>query len=183
MKHLKPFKIFESDWWDSDPNAPWNQEDPPDPTRRIDWVDEKDGEKKLEFKVEKFVKDYLFLKRLSDGAYFVCYLDSLSFEEDFDDYRYSYYQDGDYFSIEDDEYSVLAWIHDHPESVSQTGTVEEYENGEKCVFKLSEELRKYLVDELGDIAASKYVKDPAPYIDGVKWLLGLSGFPSDILGI
>lgn len=183
MKYLKSFKLFEGDWWDSDPNAPWNQEDPPDPTRRIDWVDEKGGEEKLEFKVEKFVKDYLFLKRLSDGAYFVCYLDSLDSEDDFDDYRYSYYQDGDYFSIEDDEYSVLAWIHDHPEKISQTGTIEEYEAGEKCVFKLSDELRKYLVDELGDIAASKYVKDPEPYIQGVKWLLGLSGFASDILGI
>lgn len=183
MKYLKSFKLFEGDWWDSDPDAPWNQEDPPEPTRRVDWVDEKDGVKKLEFKVEFFAGDFLFLKKISDGSYFVCYLDCISDSEDFDDYRYSYYQDGEYFPIKEDEYGVLAWIHDHQEKISREGTVEEYENGEKCVFKISDELRKYLVDELGGIAASKYVGNPDPYIKAVKWLLGLSGFASDILGI
>ena len=83
MKNLKTFKLYEGDWWDNDPSAPWNQPDAPEPEAYIEYP-----EAKRDFITLATPGDDAILKKKSDGSLWVMRVEHI--EEDYDDYLYYY---------------------------------------------------------------------------------------------
>jgi hypothetical protein len=89
MKNLKTFKLYEGDWWDNDPSAPWNQPDAPEPEAYIEYP-----ESKRDFKALVIASDTAILKKKSDGSMWMLDITDIAEEEEFEDYLY-------YFETED----------------------------------------------------------------------------------
>ena len=106
MKNLKSFKVYEGDWWDSDPSAPWNQPEDPDPVADIEYP-----EARRDFVVLGTPGDDAILKKKGDGTLWI--LDVTDIADDYDDYMY-YYPAGEdddrerAEGFEDDEYACIA---------------------------------------------------------------------------
>jgi hypothetical protein len=83
MKNLKTFKLYEGDWWDSDPSAPWNQPEDPEPVADIEY-----SEARRDFVTLGTPGDDAILKKKSDGTLWVMRVEHI--EEDYDDYLYYY---------------------------------------------------------------------------------------------
>ena len=104
MKNLKTFKLYEGDWWDNDPSAPWNQPDAPEPVANIEYP-----EAKRDFVVLGIPGDDCILKRKSDGTLWI--LDATDLEDGYEDYLYYYIlDDGNERAegYEDEEYANIA---------------------------------------------------------------------------
>ncbi len=106
MKNLKPFKVYEGDWWDNDPSAPWNQPDPPEPEAGIEYT-----EAQREFKVLAIAIDLAILRKKNDNSMWVLDVTDIADYEEFQDYIY-YFDTGDgrerYEDYEEDEYGNIA---------------------------------------------------------------------------
>jgi hypothetical protein len=106
MKNLKPFKVYEGDWWDNDPSAPWNAPEDPEPEAYTEYP-----EAKRDFVTLATPSDTAILKRKSDGSLWC--LDTTDIEEDHSDYLY-YYRGGEdddserAEGYEDEEYASIA---------------------------------------------------------------------------
>jgi hypothetical protein len=143
MKNLKPFKVYEGDWWDNDPRAPWNQPDPPEPEAYIEYP-----EAKRDFITLATPPDLAILKKKSDGSLWI--LDTTDIEEDQSDYLYYISWDEDEKErsedYEEEEYSSIA-----PDMFKEGGYKEGKEawdnrDGDR-LFKLTPELAEELIEE------------------------------------
>jgi hypothetical protein len=83
MKNLKSFKLYEGDWWDNDPSAPWNQPEDPEPVADIEYP-----EAKRDFVVLGTPGDDAILKKKSDGSLWV--MDVTDVAHEYVDYMYFY---------------------------------------------------------------------------------------------
>jgi hypothetical protein len=105
MKNLKPFKLYEGDWWDNDPSAPWNQPDGPEPTAYTEYP-----ESKRDFVVLGIPGDNAVLRKKSDGSLWV--LDVTDISDDYGDYLYQHVVDDDESErakgYEEEEYASIA---------------------------------------------------------------------------
>ncbi len=107
MKNLKTFKVYEGDWWDNDPSAPWNQPDPPEPEAGISYT-----EAQQDFKTLVIASDSAILRKKGDGTMWVLEVTDIQYDEDFTDYLH-YYDVGDdeterFEGMEEDEYASIA---------------------------------------------------------------------------
>ena len=141
MRNLKTFKdLNEGDWWDSDPSAPWNQPEDPEPVADIEYP-----EAKRDFITLATPSDTAILKKKSDGSLWC--LDTTDIEEDHSDYLY-YYRGGERAEgYEEEEYASIA-----------TGLFKgnNYKEGKEAwddrdvvdrLFKLTPELDEELIEE------------------------------------
>jgi len=189
MNHIKPFKLFEGDPWDNDPNAPWNQKDEPEPEREIDWIDRKGSEKLIKYTMEIFeVGDCAIVKKISNSKLYVVNTEGLEFEEDFEAYRLKHgYDDdeNDFVPLKKDSDSIIAWLSDHEHdkagSIGSKGSVKSWDDGE-ILTELDDKLREHIMGEC-DKAAKKWPDLEKGYIDTGMYLIGLSGFARGIFGI
>ena len=143
MKHLKPFEVNESDWWDSDPSAPWNQPDAPEPSAYLEYP-----EAKRDFTTLATPPDIAILKKKSDGSLWV--LDTTDIEEDHKDYLY-------YIPIGEDEYERAEGYEDEEYASAATDIFKDngYQEGKEAwedrdgdrLFKLTPELAEELIAE------------------------------------
>jgi hypothetical protein len=104
MKNLKTFKLYEGDWWDNDPSAPWNQSDNPDPVAGTEY-----SEARRDFVVLGTPGDDAILKRKSDGTFWV--LDVTDLEDEYEDFLYYYILDDENEraeGYEEEEYATIA---------------------------------------------------------------------------
>lgn len=107
MKNLKTFKVNEGDWWDNDPNAPWNAPDDPEPEARIEY-----SENERLFKLLTIASDSALLKKKADGSIWILDTTDVEYDEYCADYLYFYDVDEDtkerYGDMEDEEYGSLS---------------------------------------------------------------------------
>ena len=83
MKYLKTFNLYEGDWWDSDPSAPWNAPEDPEPVADIEYP-----EARRDFVVLGTPGDDAILKKKSDGTLWVMDVTDIVYE--YGDYMYYY---------------------------------------------------------------------------------------------
>ena len=105
MKNLKSFSLYEGDWWDGDPNAPWNRPEDPEPVAAIEY-----SEAQRDFVVLATPGDEGVLKRKSDGTLWI--LDATDIQDDYEDYLYYYPERDDEREraegYEEEEYASIA---------------------------------------------------------------------------
>ena len=91
-KALKAYKkISEGDWWDSDPSAPWNQDDGPEPEASIEYPVAQQA-----FKYLTDAGDEALLKKKDDGTLWLLdVMDILDPSGEFEDYVYMIQQSED----------------------------------------------------------------------------------------
>lgn len=162
MKHLKPFEVNESDWWDNDPSAPWNQPDSPDPAAYLEYP-----EAKRDFTTLATPSDSAILRKKGDGSLWV--LDTTDIEEDYKDYLY-------YIPIGDDEEERAEGYEDEEYASIATDLFKDkgYQEGKEAwdnrdgdrLFKLTPELAEELISEFTlyskpRVRASAYNPNPA----------------------
>ena len=83
MKYLKIFNLYEGDWWDSDPSAPWNAPEDPEAVAAIEYP-----EARRDFVVLGTPGDDAILKKKSDGTLWVMDVTDIVYE--YGDYMYYY---------------------------------------------------------------------------------------------
>jgi hypothetical protein len=144
MKNLKSFKLYEGDWWDNDPSAPWNQPDAPEPTAYIEYP-----EAKRDFITLATPSDTAILKRKSDGSLWI--MDTTDIEEDHKDYLY-------YTPIGEDEEERAEGYENEEYASIATDILKDhgYHEGKEAwedrvnlnrLFKLTPELAEDLIEE------------------------------------
>jgi hypothetical protein len=159
MKHIKG--IHESDWWDSDPSAPWNQ-DNPDPE-----TDKELTPAEKVFSTLGFDHHYAVLsKKGAKGELWLMLLDAVDGEQEFLDFIPYYreddgwgsskeYESADEHSIEDfatcvyrGDYKDHQWLKPS-EAVCEdpNASVSNYEDGPAFLIKISGALSELLIDE------------------------------------
>ena len=145
MKNLKSFKLYEGDWWDNDPSAPWNQPEDPEPVADIEYP-----EAKRDFVTLATPGDEGVLKRKSDNSLWI--LDATDIADDYEDYMYYYPggEDGEREraeGFEDVEYASIATYalkaNDHLEG---KGAWDE-RDGTVRLFKIDLELAEELIED------------------------------------
>lgn len=145
MKNLKQFKVYEGDWWDSDPSAPWNAPEDPEPTARIEYT-----EAQREFKMLVVASDSAILKKKSDGSMWVMDITDISDYEEFEDYLY-YYDDGEdrerYEGAEEDEYANIATDLFKENKWAEGKEAWEDRDGEMRLFKIDLGLAEELIHD------------------------------------
>ena len=144
MKHLKPFEVNEGDWWDSDPSAPWNAPEDPEPEAYLEYP-----EAKRDFTTLAAPSDTAILKKKSDGSLWV--LDTTDIDEDHSDYLY-YYQGGEdddrerAEGYEDEEYASIATDLFKDNGYKEGKEAWDDRDGDR-LFKLTPELAEELIAE------------------------------------
>ena len=159
MKNLKPFRVNEGDWWDNDPSAPWNQEDPPEPEARIDYP-----EAQQDFKTLVIASDSAILRKKSDGSMWVLDVTDIDNYEEFEDYIFRY-------PVGDDEWERFEDMKDEESANISTDLFKENKwaegkeawedrDGETRLFKIDLGLAEELIHDF-----VKYSKPRA----GARW--------------
>ena len=166
MKNLKPFsELREGDWWDSDPSAPWNAPDDPDPEAGIEYSK---GEQPFEIVVS--VPDLVLLRKKSDRSLWILdTVDMLDTGGDYDDYIY-YYDNGEerekLGDMDDESYAnILVDLYKEKKYV-EDGTAEGWENkweDEDAVrlYKLTPDLAEHIIHEAMTYSKERKGGDPA----------------------
>lgn len=145
MKNLKPFSLYEGDWWDGDPNAPWNRSEDPEAVARREY-----SEAQRDFVVLAIPGDDALLKKKSDGTLWI--LDATDIQDDYGDYLYYYPERDDYEreraeGFEDDEYACIATdILKANEHLEGKGAWDE-RDGTVRLFKIDLELAEKLIED------------------------------------
>jgi hypothetical protein len=144
MKNLKTFKLYEGDWWDNDPSAPWNQPEDPEPVADIEY-----SEAKRDFVVLGTPGDDAILKKKSDNSLWV--MDVTDIGDEHEDYLYYYvggedddreraegYEEEEYASIATDLFKEFNF---------QEGKEAWVERDGERLFKIDQDLAESLIDE------------------------------------
>ena len=143
MKNLKPFKLYEGDWWDNDPSAPWNQPDAPEPVANIEYP-----EAKRDFVVLGIPGDNAILRKKSDGSLWV--LDVTDISDDYGDYLYQDMVDDDESErakgYEEEEYaSIVTDMFKEGNFREGKGAWEDRDS--ERLFKIDLELAEVLIED------------------------------------
>jgi len=144
MKNLKSFKVYEGDWWDNDPSAPWNAPEDPEPDAYIEYP-----EAKRDFITLAMPSDMAILKKKSDGSLWI--LDTTDIEEDHSDYLY-YYRGGEdddserAEGYEDEEYASIATDMFKEGGYKEGKEAWDDRDGDR-LFKLTPELAEEFIEE------------------------------------
>ena len=150
MKNLKPYSALkEGDWWDSDPSAPWNAPDDPEPEAGIEYTSAQQ-----EFVQEVGVPDWFsILKKKSDSSLWVLDTrDLLDTGGEYDDYIFYVEYDDERERSEDmDEDSFINIATDlYKEGKygeeADISAIEDGENEER-LYKLDEALAAWIIEE------------------------------------
>jgi hypothetical protein len=157
MKNILSYsQLNEGDPWDNDPNAPWNQEDPPEPEAYLEY---KTADQPFDV-VSSVPDDIALLKKKSDGSLWVLdTTDLLDEGGDFDDYIYyvDYGEDSDKEKaedMEDESYSnILVDLYKEKKYI-ENGTADAWElrwdddTPEGRLYKLNPELAEHVIHDL-----------------------------------
>ena len=164
MKHLKPFEVNEGDWWDSDPSAPWNQPEDPEPEADVDYTSAQQG-----FTFLVHCPDTVLMRLKSDGSIWALNAVDIEEEEDFEPYIYYLYnEDGDKEAFDDmmeDSYVNYATdVHKEKKGYSGENSLGEWtkfeEEGEGFrLVKIDLPLAEHLIDDFYRSIKSSWVKD------------------------
>jgi hypothetical protein len=131
MKHLQ---VYEGDWWDNDPNAPWNQDDrEPDEFREIEI---RTADQKFECVALPEGGGLAILKAkpgVEPAGLWVTNLDGLESEYQL---RLSYGEDDDY-DYETDEVAVVNYATDLYNNTEETMSSEDWLDGATYLTPLS----------------------------------------------
>ena len=140
MKNLKPFKVNEGDWGDSDPSAPWNAPEDQEPEAYTEYP-----EAKRDFITLATPFDTAILKKKSDGSLWC--LDTTDIEEDHSDYLY-YYRGGERAEgYEEEEYASIATGLFKGNNYKEGKEAWDGRDGVDRLFKLTPELAEELIEE------------------------------------
>ena len=144
--------MHEGDWWDNDPRAPWNQDDPPEPESGIEY---KPADQP--FEISASVSDDLtLLKKKSDNSLWVMdTVDMLDTDGEFDAYIYYINYDDDQSEkaedMEDESYLNIATDLYKNKEYIEDPTIEDWENKYDKepyirLFKINEPLAAHLLE-------------------------------------
>jgi len=145
MKNLKSFKVYEGDWWDSDPSAPWNQDDrEAEPVADIEYT-----ESQRAFVVLGTPGDDCILKRKSDGTLWV--MDVTDAAHEYYEYMYHYPggEDDDWERAEgneEEEYASIATDLFKENNFLEGKEAWDNKDDER-LFKIDLPLAEFLIDE------------------------------------
>jgi hypothetical protein len=145
MKNLKSFKLYEGDWWDNDPSAPWNQDDrEAEPVADIEY-----SESQRAFVVLGTPGDDAILKKKSDGSLWL--MDVTDVAHEYVDYMYFYPggEDDDRERAEgneEEEYASIATDLFKENNFLEGKEAWENRDAER-LFKIDQDLAEYLIDE------------------------------------
>ena len=150
MKNLKPYSALkEGDWWDSDPSAPWNAPDDPEPSAEVEYTSAQQ-----EFVTEVGVPDWFaILKKKSDSSLWVLDTrDLLDTGGEYDDYIFYVEYDDERERSEDmseESYVNIATDLYKEGKYSEETDITAIEDGEneERLYKLDETLAAWLIEE------------------------------------
>ena len=148
MKNLKTFKLYEGDWWDNDPSAPWNQDDRvAEPVADIEYTESQ--RTFVVLGIPGYGSEAL-LKKKSDNSLWI--MDCEDLQDDYEDYLY--YQAGgeddprersegneeeEYASIATDIFKANEYLEGKEAWDEKDGTVR--------LFKIDQDLAESLIEE------------------------------------
>lgn len=150
MQNLKPYSALkESDWWDNDPSAPWNQPDAPDPEAAVEYTPAQQ-----EFKYEVGVPDWFaILRKKSDWSLWVLDTrDLLDSGGEYDDYIFYIHLEDEIViadDMEDDSYVNIAtdlYKEGKYAEESDITAIDDGENEER-LYRLDETLAAWLIED------------------------------------
>ena len=144
MKNLKKFNLYEGDWWDSDPSAPWNAPEDPEPVADIEY-----SEAQRDFVALATPGDDAILKKKSDGSLWV--LDTTDISDDYEDYLYYYPERDDdererAEGNEEEEYASIATDLFKENNFLEGKEARDNKDGER-LFKIDLELAEELIED------------------------------------
>ena len=144
MKYLKTFNLYEGDWWDSDPSAPWNAPEDPEPVADIEY-----SEAQRDFVALATPGDDAILKKKSDGSLWV--LDTTDISDDYEDYLYYYPERDDdererAEGNEEEEYASIATDLFKENNFLEGKEARDNKDGER-LFKIDLELAEELIED------------------------------------
>ena len=144
MKYLKIFNLYEGDWWDGDPNAPWNRPEDPEAVAAIEY-----SEAQRDFVVLAIPGDDALLKKKSDGSLWV--LDTTDISDDYEDYLYYYPERDDdererAEGNEEEEYASIATDLFKENNFLEGKEARDNKDGER-LFKIDLELAEELIED------------------------------------
>mgnify|MGYP007062870944 CR=1 FL=1 len=144
MKYLKTFNLYEGDWWDGDPNAPWNAPEDPEAVAAIEYT-----ESQRAFVALATPGDDALLKKKSDGSLWV--LDVTDISDDYEDYLYYYPERDDdererAEGNEEEEYASIATDIFKENNFLEGKEARDNKDGER-LFKIDLELAEELIED------------------------------------